>query len=71
MRLNQSELDTLSVYSSQLIEMRDNLRTFDLQPDLVQNSRGNYTPLQDDFRRFHNQLCAMSVAMQKLVEAGA
>jgi hypothetical protein len=70
MKLTQSELDTLSVYSSQLIEMRDNLRTFDLQPDLVQNSRGNYSPLQDDFRQFHNHLCSMSTAMRRLVEAG-
>jgi hypothetical protein len=70
MKLTQSELDTLSAYQPQLTEMRDTLKTFDLQVDLEQNSRGNYNALQVDFRVFHNSLTAMATTMQKYIDAG-
>jgi hypothetical protein len=70
MKLTQSELDTLSAYQPQLTEMRDTLKTFDLQVDPEQNSRGNYNALQVDFRVFHNSLTAMATTMQKYIDAG-
>ena len=70
MKLTQSELDILAAYPDQLIAMRDTLRTFDLQVDPEQNSRGNYNALQVDFRVFHNSLTAMATTMQQYIDAG-
>jgi hypothetical protein len=71
MKLTQSELDILAAYPAQLIEMRDTLRTFDLQVDPDRNSRGVPNPLQTDFRTMHNSLCSIATTMQKLIDAGA
>jgi hypothetical protein len=71
MKLTQSELDTLAAYPTQLIEMRDTLRTFDLQIDPDRDNRGISNPLQADFRTMHNSLCSIVTTMQKLIDTGA
>jgi hypothetical protein len=71
MKLTQSELDTLSAYPSQLTEMRDTLKTFDLQVNEEHNSRGFQNALQTDFRVMHNALYSVASTIQKLIDAGA
>ena len=71
MKLTQSELDLLAPFPAQLIEMRDILKTFDLQIDPDKYSECIQNALQDDFRVLHNQLCSMVSTMQRYIDAGA
>jgi hypothetical protein len=74
MKLTQSELDTLSAYQSQLVEMRASLRTFDLPASEMVGMMGGQhqsSELQGDFYKMHNQLSSIAATMQRLVEAGA
>jgi hypothetical protein len=71
MKFTQSELDTLSAFQSQLLEMRGVIGTFDLQIDAERNRRGHINPLQANFTTMHNSLSALATTMQKLVDVGA
>lgn len=70
MKLTQPEIDTLSIYAPQLVEIRDVLRTFDLQIDEEYASKGFQNVLQHDFMAMHNTLCSLVNTMQKHIDAG-
>jgi hypothetical protein len=71
MKLQQSEVDTLSVLHAQLSEIVPQLKTIDLQVDEERANRGFTNQLQDDVRELHNSLCASIATMQKWIEIGA
>jgi hypothetical protein len=71
MKFTQSELDTLSAFQSQLLEMRGTIGSFDLQIDTERSRKGYINPLQANFTTMHNSLTALANTMQKLVEVGA
>ena len=71
MRLQPSEIDTLSALHIQLTEIVPQLKTIDLQVDEERASRGFTNQLQDDVRELHNSLCASIATMQKWIEIGS
>jgi hypothetical protein len=71
MKLQQSEIDTLSTLHTQLSVMIPQLKAIDLQVDEERLSRGFTNSLQDDIRGIHNSLCGAISTMQKWIEIGA
>jgi hypothetical protein len=71
MKLTQSELDILTGFQSQLTEMRDTLRTFDLQVDVGRNRFGEVNELQREFTNIHNSLCTIATTMGKRIAIGS
>jgi hypothetical protein len=74
MKLQQSELDILSAFQSQLIDMRSTLKTFDLPASEMVGMMGGQrqsSELQGDFTKMHNQLSLVASTMERLVTAGS
>jgi hypothetical protein len=71
MKLQQSEVDTLSALHAQLSEVVPQLKTIDLQVDEERANRGFTNQLQDDVREIHNSLCGAIITIQKWIEIGA
>jgi uncharacterized protein involved in exopolysaccharide biosynthesis len=71
MKLFQSELDTLAVYQTQLIEMQNQLRTFDLQVSEKQAERNILNELQSEFGQLHHKLSSLTSMMEKRIAMGA
>jgi hypothetical protein len=71
MKLSQPELDSLTTYQSQLVDMRNQLKTFDLQVNEEQAAKGIYNELQDEFRQLHNGLSLFASLMEKRIAMGA
>ena len=69
MKLSQAEVDTLSIHIPQLLEMRDTLKTFDLQIDEEYANKGFQNILQADLMLMHNTICSLVNVMQKHVNA--
>jgi hypothetical protein len=71
MKLTQAEIDLLPTYQSQLTDIRASLRTFDLQVDEGQRSRGFISDMQRDFTQMHNDLSSLTATMRKYIDRGA
>jgi hypothetical protein len=71
MKLTQPELDTLAVYQTQLIEMQNQLRTFDLQISEKQAEKNILNELQGEFGQLRCTLSSCASMMEKRIAMGA
>jgi hypothetical protein len=71
MKLTQPELDTLAVYQAQLIEMLNQLRTFDLQVNEKQAEKNILNELQVEIGQLRHKLSSCASMMEKRIAMGA
>jgi hypothetical protein len=71
MKLTQPELDTLAVYQAQLIEMLNQLGTFDLQISEKQAEKNILGELQGEFGQIRGTLASCASMMEKRIAMGA
>jgi hypothetical protein len=71
MKLTQPELDTLTVYQAQLIEMLNQLRTFDLQVNEKQAEKNILNELQVEIGQLRHKLSSCASMMKERIAMGA
>jgi hypothetical protein len=71
MKLNQPDLDTLAVYQTQLIEMLNQLRAFDLQVREEQAEKNILNELQVEIGQLRHKLSSCASVMKERIAMGA
>jgi hypothetical protein len=71
MKLTQPELDTLTAHQTQLIEMLNQLRTFDLQVREEQAERNILNDLQVEMGQLRHHLSLCASMMKERIAMGA